>query len=694
MRLVCLLLMAAPVWADRCQVPAEQADIIQGLPSDASARRAALDEALKTRPGDFTLNRLIVEHGVYQRRAVRERYQHEFDAHPDSLDAAYLYARSLVGSSTTAALKIYARILARDPDYPWVHLSQLEIYRAEAFRDRQKLAGSFAAIRRVCPAEWKPLEYLGEIEDTEVVAREAAGLRAFLAASQDPHRFRLYRFLWAAEFRIRPKPEQEAERRIVAADLRRLRPFESLPEIQTVMANGARLAGDDALAKEIAEATAKRPPDLFGEYSEWHKTHVYPKPDDPPEIQRAYAQARLRAAAEWIAQAPRDPLGYNERLQALVTLEAPAGDLGRAGDDLLAADWRRDYVPHSFFTTVARAYVERGVLLDRVPAIVEEALKSFDDPESVIEIDLAPSPERTAESRMRNVAYHVEAMALLSELYEKQGQADKAGQVLRSLEDYLTAKAPSHDAAGNAGESVMQQYRQARFTYWRRVAALAEHEGRKLDALSAYRAASTAWGIPSEPVLAAQRRLWKELGGSDEAWSQWIGAASETDRQPARRERVAFVPVNRPLPEFSLQDVSGNPWTLARFKRKTTVAVVWSTWCAPCRKELPYFAKLVEKLKGRADVQAVSFNTDANSGLVEPFLKQNGYVFPALLARHLAEDLMPYFSIPRTWIIRDGVLTAEARGFGGEPEHWTEDIMAQLEERPPQPDGTVPHSRP
>jgi hypothetical protein len=102
----------------------------------------------------------------------------------------------------------------------------------------------------------------------------------------------------------------------------------------------------------------------------------------------------------------------------------------------------------------------------------------------------------------------------------------------------------------------------------------------------------------------------------------------------------------------------------------------------------------VEKLKGSSDVQAVSFNTDEDSGLVEPFLKQNGYVFPALLARHLAEDLMPYFSIPRTWIIRDGVLTAEALGFGGDAEHWAEDIIAQLKEGPPQPDGTLPHSRP
>jgi thiol-disulfide isomerase/thioredoxin len=132
------------------------------------------------------------------------------------------------------------------------------------------------------------------------------------------------------------------------------------------------------------------------------------------------------------------------------------------------------------------------------------------------------------------------------------------------------------------------------------------------------------------------------------------------------------------VPEFSLQDVAGNTWTLSRFRGKTTIAVVWATWCAPCLTELPYFAKLAEKLINRGDVQVVSFNTDANIGAVEPFLKEKGYAFPVLLAQHLADDLMPYLSIPRTWIIRDGVLTDEIVGFGGDHEKWQDAVIAQV----------------
>ncbi len=106
--------------------------------------------------------------------------------------------------------------------------------------------------------------------------------------------------------------------------------------------------------------------------------------------------------------------------------------------------------------------------------------------------------------------------------------------------------------------------------------------------------------------------------------------------------------------------------------------MVWATWCVPCVQELPYFAKLAEKLKDRADVQAVSFNTDQNIGAVEAFLKENKYAFPVLLAQRFADDFMPVFSIPQTWIIRDGTLTAERAGFGGDREKWQETVMAQV----------------
>jgi|GEM_PF-644475 len=673
MRLFCVFLLAVPVWADRCTLPAGVAEFVQTLPAERGARHQSLGEAARAKPDDFHLNRLFLDGSVYEKQAVREQYRREYETHPGDLDYTYLYARSLVGSNTPEALRVYSQILAKDPDYPWVHLSQLEIFRAEPFRDRKKLESSFMTLRRACPALWEPYEYLGEIDNAGLVAREAANLRELLATSKDPRTVVLYRALWAAEFRGRSPAGQEVERQIVAADLKRLGALERTPELRTVLANGARLTGDQTLVKELA------PPPRFdpgNERSAWNKAHPRPQPGDPPEQKRAWAQAQLAEATRWIARAPaeRRTLAYTDRLKALVALDAPADEIGQAGDELLALTRSRSAGSYAPFLAVARAYMDRGVLLDRVPGILQEALIHIDDPEAVIEIDLAPAPEHTAINRMAFVDDHANAAAMLSEFDEKQGQPDTAAAVLQSLADYLAAKAPPHDGKHSAVERI---YGTARFYYWRQRAALAEHAGLKLDALVAYREAAVSLGHSSEELLAAERRLWTGLGGSNEAWVQWLNTVRDPAQLGKEPDRVVFAPLNRPLPDFTLKDIAGGTWTPDRLKGKTTIAAVWATWCEPCRAELPHLAKLADALKSRGGVQVIALNTDENAGAVEPFVKQSGYGFPVLLAQHFAEDLMPVFAIPRTWIVRDGVLVAETVGFG-DPEQWREAVLAQI----------------
>jgi hypothetical protein len=84
------------------------------------------------------------------------------------------------------------------------------------------------------------------------------------------------------------------------------------------------------------------------------------------------------------------------------------------------------------------------------------------------------------------------------------------------------------------------------------------------------------------------------------------------------------------------------------------------------------------RLKDRADVQVISFDTDENPATAKQFMVAAGYRFSALSAKNFAEDLMPYFSIPRTWIIRDGVIVQELEGFGGDGDQWVERLAAQV----------------
>ena len=116
-----VVLLATTARGERCDPPAPIAEFVRALPDDNAKRRAAIEEKLKSDAEDFWLNRLFLDGSVYQRSAIRERYRQRSEAHPGNLDDEYLYGRSLIGYNTGEALRIYSDILAKDPDYPWVH---------------------------------------------------------------------------------------------------------------------------------------------------------------------------------------------------------------------------------------------------------------------------------------------------------------------------------------------------------------------------------------------------------------------------------------------------------------------------------------------------------------------------------------------------------------------------------------------
>jgi thiol-disulfide isomerase/thioredoxin len=186
--------------------------------------------------------------------------------------------------------------------------------------------------------------------------------------------------------------------------------------------------------------------------------------------------------------------------------------------------------------------------------------------------------------------------------------------------------------------------------------ALAEAEGRKLDALTYYAAAMHS--RPDKDASKEALELWGSLGGTAEALETWR-KPSHTADTISTIEAAMFPPpdavaTSRPLIDFSLLDRNGKQWTLADLKGKTTLINVWATWCGPCREELPQVQALYQKLAERKDFQLVTLNVDSERLLVEPFLKKNNYSFPVIYADW---DYLDSFvqkawgtGIPQTWI--------------------------------------------
>jgi thiol-disulfide isomerase/thioredoxin len=53
-------------------------------------------------------------------------------------------------------------------------------------------------------------------------------------------------------------------------------------------------------------------------------------------------------------------------------------------------------------------------------------------------------------------------------------------------------------------------------------------------------------------------------------------------------------------PDFTLDDMDDEPFTLSDYRGKVVLINFWATWCPPCRKEMPALEALYKKLGGES----------------------------------------------------------------------------------------------
>lgn len=134
-----------------------------------------------------------------------------------------------------------------------------------------------------------------------------------------------------------------------------------------------------------------------------------------------------------------------------------------------------------------------------------------------------------------------------------------------------------------------------------------------------------------------------------------------------------------PAPDFTLPDLNGTNHTLSNYKGKVVFLNIWATWCKPCKDEMPSMEKLYQKFKNRDFVMlAVSVDKDGKKA-VEPFMKEYGLTFPALLdPAGVTSKLYKTTGVPETFIIdKKGVVIHKVIG----PRDWSKEPVFEAFER-------------
>ena len=629
------------------------------------------------------------------------QYKELLEKYPGDSKYQLLYAASLMDTNTPEAITELKKVPAGDPMVPLANLELAEIYGSGKFLDRAEARAQVVAFREACPNSLTTWQGRGltDLSTPEMAAKYAAQMRERLKPEQDPVWLTPWGTVWELEFMATPTAQQDALRTKIDAEVRRLRKeirSDDLKWLRTLK-GGFRLADDKNSMREMEDAILAKYPQSYSAKSirddRWREEHPFPKPDATDAEKDAYERFEIARNDELLKKNPSDSWALMERFEAMLALERrrevpPSGGVKAESDpNFSGSSGRPDYIfptleivsygerlrtaverDTDWFSMppaelqIAKAYLDRGVRADEVPGLLDEGLANAKKRDAVLISD------RYADGMLKSLKLEHEYLAISS--------AELLVEAAKQLKKPAVAQAAMEELAAQKIEEKGFQSR-----VWKIKAQWAELNGKKLDAMFMYRASIDSRSAGYKPPKGdldeskeGYERLWKELGGSDDGRQAWLTAVANA--QVATD--AGWEKVTKESPAWELADLQGKTWKLVDFKGKAILINVWATWCGPCRGEHPALQKFYDRVKDRSDIQVLTFNIDDSAADVTPYMRDNHYTFPVLMAKDLVFGILPEVAIPRNWIVdQEGKWKWEEVGFGGEGE-FEREVMEKL----------------
>ncbi|WP_245153974.1 peroxiredoxin family protein [Jeotgalibacillus proteolyticus] len=121
--------------------------------------------------------------------------------------------------------------------------------------------------------------------------------------------------------------------------------------------------------------------------------------------------------------------------------------------------------------------------------------------------------------------------------------------------------------------------------------------------------------------------------------------------EPAETKNIAT-----PAPDFTLQNLQGETVKLSELRGKTVILNFWTSWCPPCREEMPELQAFhTEYVKDHPNTVLLGINLtkeDHGEDKIQSFKEEIGLTFPLLLdSEGQTQKAYQLLTIPTTFII-------------------------------------------
>jgi peroxiredoxin len=121
------------------------------------------------------------------------------------------------------------------------------------------------------------------------------------------------------------------------------------------------------------------------------------------------------------------------------------------------------------------------------------------------------------------------------------------------------------------------------------------------------------------------------------------------------------VQVGSPAPDFTLPDLHGELQSLSSYRGSVVLINFWTTWCPPCRLEMPALQAAYEKYEQHGfTILAVNWTELDEPDAVEDFALEMGLTFPILMDERgeVSEELFKLRGLPTSVFINgDGIVS-------------------------------------